>query len=67
MNTNRSNNRFKLEHWKKIAAGIALYDMLAVNAAYFFALLLRFDFRYSLIETKYVDAWEHFAPVFHFA
>ena len=64
MNTNRSNNRFKLEHWKKIAAGIALYDMLAVNAAYFFALLLRFDFRYSLIETKYVDAWEHFAPVY---
>ena len=64
MNTNSSKNRFKLEHWKKIAAGIALYDMVVVNAAYFFALLLRFDFRFSLIETKYVVAWTHFAPVY---
>ena len=40
MNRNSSNSSFRLEHWKKIAIGIALYDIFAVNAAYFFALLL---------------------------
>ena len=64
MNTKSSKNRFKLEHWKKIAVGIALYDALAVNAAYFFALLLRFDFRYSLINTVYIETWVHFAPIY---
>ena len=64
MNSNSSKNRFKLEHWKKIAVGIALYDILAVNAAYFFALLLRFDFRYSLIDSHYIATWERFAPVY---
>lgn len=64
MNRNSSNSSFRLEHWKKIAIGIALYDIFAVNAAYFFALLLRFDFRYTLITRRFIDIWERFAPVY---
>ena len=64
MNVNRSKSRFKLEHWKKIAVGIALYDIVAVNAAYFFALLLRFDFLYSSIAQRYITTWERFAPIY---
>ena len=38
-----------LERWELIAFCLALYDAVAVNAAYFFALLLRFDMRYSAV------------------
>lgn len=40
------------------------YDALAVTAAYFGALLLRFDFRFSMIPTLYYNAWLHFAPIY---
>jgi len=61
-NTNRK--AFRLEHWKKIALLIGLYDVLAVSASYFFALLLRFDFRYSMIIPNYVEIWERFIPIY---
>ena len=54
----------KLEHWKKIAIIIGIYDMIAVSVSYFLALLLRFDFRYSMIDVEYLEAWKHFAPVY---
>ena len=37
----------RLEHWQVIAAYLILYDIVVVNAAYFFALWVRFDCSYS--------------------
>ena len=54
----------KLEHWKVIAIYLIIYDVIAVNFSYFMALLVRFDFRYSLIPTDYFAAWRSFAPIY---
>ena len=41
-----------------------LYDMVAVTAAYFFALWFRFDCRYSEIPPDYLMAWLKFVPIY---
>ncbi len=53
---------FRYQHWQKIAVLLILYDALMVNVAYFLALLVRFDFRYSEIRPIYISAWSKFAP-----
>lgn len=55
-------NRF--QHWQVIGAILFLYDAIAVNAAYFAALWLRFDCRFSMIPDRYMQPWLHFAPVY---
>ena len=57
-------NLFHLEHWKIVALLLALYDTIAVNAAFLGALLLRFDFHFSKIDPAYLDGWKHIAPVY---
>ncbi len=52
--------RWHVEHWQIIAVFLAVYDYMAVCAAYFIALLLRFDGRYSLIEPKYIPVFNQF-------
>ena len=54
----------KLEHWHKIAFLIALYDVFAVNAAYFIALWIRFDFSFNEINLEYLQAFFWFVPVY---
>ncbi len=39
---------------------LGTYDFIAVCIAYFLALWMRFDFFYSHIEQKYLDAFSHF-------
>ena len=56
--------KFKFEHWHFIALMLAAYDIIAVNASYFLALLLRFDFRYSHIDVRYLEGWKTFAPYY---
>ena len=53
-----------LERWELIAFCLALYDAVVVNAAYFFALLLRFDMRYSAVPPAYLYAFLKFAPLY---
>lgn len=50
----------RIEHWRIISVLLMLYDFVAVCAAYFLALLLRFDGIYSLIEPKYTEAYNMF-------
>lgn len=57
-------NKRKLEHWQVISLYLIIYDIIAVNAAYLVALLLRFDFRYSQIPEYYLGAFLHFAPIY---
>lgn len=52
----------KLEHWQIIAMYLAVYDAIAVNAAYFLALWIRFDCRYSEIPEVYLSSYLKFAP-----
>lgn len=53
-----------IEHWKIIALYLIFYDIIAVNFAYFFALLMRFDLRYMNIPKEYLNAFVKFAPVY---
>ena len=62
--TKTGKKRFRLEHWIKIAIVIALYDLVAVSVSYFLALLIRFDFRYSVIDEIYLVTWRRFAPIY---
>ena len=55
---------FTMEHWKPMSIWLVLYDILAVNIAYFAALWLRFDFRFSMIPSVYVSTWLHFTPIY---
>ncbi len=56
--------RFHLEHWHYVAGFLILYDILAVNFAYFFSLWLRFDLNYSKIEPQYLEAMAYFMPIY---
>lgn len=54
----------KLMHWHFITLGLVIYDVLAVNIAFFLALWLRFDCRISIIEPQYWDAFLAFTPIY---
>ena len=59
-----SNNRFRLEHWHVIAAILVIYDVIAVNAAYFLALWFRFDCTFSALPGVYINGFVRFAPLY---
>ena len=60
----QENKRPLLQHWQVMAIWLMVYDAIAVNAAYFAALWLRFDFRFSMIPEVYWMAWLKFAPIY---
>ena len=60
----QKNKRPLLEHWHKIALCLAAYDLIASAGAYFAALWLRFDCRYSMIPQDYLMAWLRFMPIY---
>lgn len=59
----KKNLHRRMERWEFVSLGLLLYDALAVNAAYFLALWLRYDMRYSAIPPEYLAAFLRFAPV----
>ncbi len=66
-NTKKNGKRFPLAHWQGIALLLFIYDMLAVNGAYFLALWLRFDCRFSEIPKDYLFTWLKFVPIYTIA
>ena len=44
--------------WKRRAVLIGFADVISVAVAYFFALLLRFDFRFSAIEERFLEGYQ---------
>ena len=56
--------RFYTEHWKVVAFYLMLYDLIAINAAYFLALWIRFDCRYTMIPLEYLHAYMKFIPLY---
>lgn len=59
MNRNYNNIIKKIEHWEIVMLLLIIYDFLAVMSSYFIALWIRFDCRFSLIETKYLQVYYH--------
>lgn len=54
----------KFKHWQVIGFALGIFDVLAVNIAYFFALLLRFDFEFGRIPSVYINSFISFAPIY---
>ena len=51
-------------HWQNVAMILTVYDLIAANMAFFLALWLRFDCRFSSIPQYYLSAWVKFAPIY---
>ena len=60
----KDNKKRSISHWRIIAFYLILYDIVAINAAYFIALWLRFDMRYGSIPSRYKMAFLQFAPIY---
>ena len=50
----------RIEHWQVISSFLAVYDVLAIHFAYFFALWARHDFVYSAIRDDFLYRYQHF-------
>ena len=55
---------FSLDKAKAIDIAFGLYDMFAVTVAYFLALWIRFDGRFSEIPGEYLYTWLKFVPIY---
>lgn len=53
-----------LQHWQGVAIILALYDIVAVNLAYFLSLWFRFDCNFTEIPGDYLRAWMGFVPAY---
>lgn len=54
----------RFEHWQLVGIGLAVYDALAVNLAYFLALWLRYDCQFSAIPEDGLRWLGRFAPLY---
>lgn len=45
----------KIEHWEVVTIILAVYDFLAICFSYLLALLVRFDFKFSSIDSQYLQ------------
>lgn len=57
MSENSKKLKKKMEHWEVVTLLLMAYDFLTVAVSYFAALWIRFDCRFSSIETKYLQAY----------
>ena len=58
----KDNNRKGVKHWQVITALLIVFDLFAVAASYFFALMMRFDFSFSHIESRYLTEYLYTIP-----
>ncbi|MBO4411748.1 MAG: polysaccharide biosynthesis protein [Lachnospiraceae bacterium] len=63
-NGSETKKRFRLQHWQIIAVFLGLYDLIVVAGAWFLALWIRFDFRFSSIPANMLDAYIKFIPFY---
>ena len=53
----RKNRVFNIEQWHIIAFMLMIYDFISIVVSYMFALLLRFDFSFSMIDDFYLRSY----------
>ena len=58
------NKKKRFEHAHFIMFMLVIYDLITVSLSFFAALLLRFDFRFSMIPATYLEPWIKFAPFY---
>ena len=51
-------------HWLNVAVLLVLYDLAVVNFSYVMALWLRYDLKFSTINSSYLKAWAAFTPIY---
>ncbi len=56
--------KLTIAHWKIIAIYLMIFDVIAINFSYFFALFMRFEFSYKSIPQEYFMAYLKFAPIY---
>ena len=54
----------RMIHKRMLTFYLLIYDIIAVNFAYFLGLWLRFDLQFSQIPREYLSAFVRFAPVY---
>ena len=64
MENNDNKKLNSLKHWQMVSMYLVIYDIFAVTAAYFLALLVRFDFAFTRIPIVYLQPWAYFAPLY---
>lgn len=47
----------RFQKWQIVSVFLILFDIISIAAAYFFALLVRFDFSYSKIDGVYLNSF----------
>ena len=57
MSENSKKLKKKMEHWEVVTLLLMAYDFLAVAVSYFAALWIRFDCRFSGIDSEYLQAY----------
>lgn len=60
----RRTKLLSLRHSEIIAIYLMIYDLIVANGAYFVALWLRFDCRFSTIPKEYFVSWLRFVPAY---
>lgn len=45
----------RIEHWEVVTGILMVYDFMAICFSYLLALLVRFDFKFSSIESQYLQ------------
>ncbi len=60
----KTRKKHRIEHWQVINLALMAYDILTVNLAFFLALWLRFDCRYSQIPEYYLTSYMGFIPIY---
>ena len=58
------NKKIHIQHWHWIALLLAIYDLFAVNFAYFFVLWIRFDCHISMIPEPFLAAISIIFPIY---
>ena len=57
-------NMKNMRHAQLVSAYLGIYDVVAVTVAYFVALWLRFDLKFSAIQGAYFQVWLIAAPIY---
>lgn len=61
---NKRSRKIRLSRAKQVMLYLMAYDLIAVNVAYFLALLLRFDLQYSSIPQDYLHNYLSFTAIY---
>ena len=63
-NSEKSPKGRHIERWQLISVLMAIYDAIAVNAAFYIALWIRYDCKFWDIPAFYITALKQFAPIY---